>query len=161
MGRNTAVSYALSSIGGDSVTLSFGFGLGARRESQALDTTGSMLEEDSFARGTNLTTILQESGLFGMLVFLGFVAWAAVRLYRDIRHRPESDAQRLRYALLLFVLLWPLFIWYSRPLDSSVTMMLFWISLGYVMSEAHGHHQSLQSSRLSLLPLPKPSGEAL
>jgi hypothetical protein len=157
MGRNTAAAYALSSISDDAVTLLFGYGIGARRESQALQTVGSRLKQDNFARGTNLASILQESGLFGILVLLGFVLWAAVRLYRDIRRYPKSEALQLRYALLLFVLLWPLYIWYSRPLDSTVAMMLFWISLGYVLSDAQGHHQHLWITRPSTLPVP--SGE--
>lgn len=81
--------------------------------------------------------LIQEMGLFGLAVVGGFVLWVSVVLFRDIRRYPDSPAVGLRYGLLLFSVLWPLWLWYKRPLDSRVAMWLYWIALGYVLGEPH------------------------
>lgn len=144
LGRNLAVLYALDTIAGDPVTLAFGFGLGSRRESESLGTTGSLLDEDVFARGSNLVVMIQEMGLFSLLVIGGFVIWVVVVLVRDIRRYPHSPGLQIRYALLLFSILWPLWLWYKKPLESRVTMLLYWVALGYVMGESRNRQMDTQ-----------------
>ena len=139
LGRNVAVEYALSTIREDAVTLWFGFGLGARSESEALGLTGAALKRDSFDRGSQLVIMLQELGLFGLAVIGGYTLWVSARLFRDIARYPQSRAVGLRYGLLLFSLLWPLWLWYKNPLGARVAMMFYWVALGYVMSESHAH----------------------
>ncbi|MFC2036542.1 hypothetical protein ACFLYD_01040 [Chloroflexota bacterium] len=132
MGRNLALEYAWSTIIGDPVTLLFGFGLGARGDSISLGISGSALKQDKFVRGSNLVIMMQEMGLFGLVVIMGFVVWVTVALIRDIRRYPHAPAVGLRYALLLFSVFWPLWLWYKKPLESRVTMLIYWVALGYV-----------------------------
>ena len=137
LGRNNAVAYALSTLSGDSVTLLFGFGLGARSSSETLGVTGVALEQDVFRQGSQLVVILQEMGLFGLLMVAGVTIWVSVKLWRDTRRYPQSQVQGLRYGLLFFSLLWPVWLWYKNPLGADIAMMIYWISLGYVLSEPH------------------------
>ena len=37
----------------------------------------------------------------------------------------------------VFSLLWPVWLWYKNPLGADIAMMIYWISLGYVLSEPH------------------------
>ena len=140
LGRNVAVIYALSTLSGDSVTLGFGFGTGARSQSGTLGVTGSALKQDRFDRGSQLVAIVQEMGIFGLLMVAGFTLWVSVKLFRDINRYPESQAAALRHGLLIFSLLWPMWLWYMNPLGAEVAMMLYWVALGYVMSEPHLEH---------------------
>ncbi len=146
LGRNSALEYAVSQVSGDSVTLWFGYGLGGRRASQSLGTVGALLREDKFNRGSDLVVMVQEMGLFGVIAVLGFVLWVSVVLYRDIRQGPRSPAAGLRYALLLFSLLWPLWLWYKRPMSARAAMWLYWIALGYVLGESGRDHSDALAS---------------
>jgi hypothetical protein len=137
LGRNNAFSYSLSTLSGDMVSLGFGFGLGARSQSDALGVTGTALKSDKFDRGSQLAAMLQEMGLFGLLVVVGFTVWVSVKLWLDIRRYPQSQALALRYGLLLFSLFWPVWLWYKNPLGARVAMTLYWVALGYVLSEPH------------------------
>jgi hypothetical protein len=137
LGRNVAVEYALSTLSGDSVTLAFGFGLGARGQSGALGVSGAALQRDQFDRGSQLVVIVQEMGLFGLLAVGAFTLWVSYALLRDIRRYPQSPARALRYGLFLFSVLWPVWLWYKTPLGADVAMLIYWISLGYVLSEPH------------------------
>ena len=142
LGRNVAVEYALSTLSGDAVLMGFGFGLGARSQSDTLGVSGAALEQDSFDRGSQLVAILQEMGLFGLVMVAGFTMWVSVRLWLDARRNPESPATSLRYGLLFFSLCWPVWLWYKNPLGADVAMMLYWVGLGYVLSEPHLEHLS-------------------
>jgi hypothetical protein len=137
LGRNNAMVYALSTLSGDTVSLGFGFGLGTRSESGTLGVAGTALQADQFDRGSQLAAIAQEMGLFGLLMVVGFTVWVSVKLWLDIKRYPESEAIALRYGLLLFSLFWPVWLWYKNPLGIDVTMMLYWVGLGYVLSEPH------------------------
>lgn len=137
LGRNMAIEYALSTLQGDAVLLGFGFGLGARSESGALGVIGTALQRDSFDRGSQIVAVLQEMGLFGLILVVGFTAWVSIRLWLDSRRYPNSPAFGLRYGLLIFSLLWPVWLWYKNPLGSDVTMMIYWVGLGYALSEPH------------------------
>lgn len=137
LGRNVAVEYALSTLSGDAVLLGFGFGLGARSQSGALGVSGAALQQDSFDRGSQLVALLQEMGLFGLVIVAGFTAWVSARLWLDARRDPESPATSLRYGLLFFSLFWPVWLWYKNPLGADIAMMLYWVGLGYVLSEPH------------------------
>jgi hypothetical protein len=145
LGRNNAVEYALNSLRGDPTSLAFGFGLGARSQSQALGVTGVALRQDAFRQGSQLVVILQEMGLFGLLLIAGFTIWVSVTLWKDIRRYPGSPALWLRYGLLFFSLFWPVWLWYKNPLGADVAMMIYWISLGYALSEPHLDELGAQS----------------
>jgi hypothetical protein len=66
-------------------------------------------------------------------------------LFRDIVRYPRSPATALRYALLLFSVLWPFWLWYKNPLGSRVPMMLYWFSLGYVFGESSYDRQNAEA----------------
>ena len=151
--RNFAVKYGWSTITRDTTTFLFGFGLGARGESKTLGTTGIALEQASLkmSRRSSLLVLMQEMGLLGLIGMGGFVLWVAVVLFRDIRRYPQSQAVELRYALLLFSLLWPVWLWYQTVWDFRVLMLLYWGALGYVLGEPRRHHLGAQRSRLDSL----------
>lgn len=142
IGRGAAVGFALDAIGDDAATLVFGYGLGARRESKVLGVTGSALQADRYVRGSDLVVLIQEFGLLSGLVIGGFILWVTVALFRPSRSHPHLPAASLRYALILFSLLWPVWLWYKAPLGSRVAMFLYWGSLGYLFWEARrGEHE--------------------
>jgi hypothetical protein len=141
LGRVGGLEYSLRTISSDPVTLVFGYGLGSRGQSDFLGTEGAKLRYDRYERGTQLMVMIQELGLFGLVVILGFTVWVVLALWRDIRREPRSPTTALRYALLLFSLLWLLWLWYGRPLESHVTMMLYWVGLGCVFGQSRGRYR--------------------
>jgi hypothetical protein len=154
-GRNYGLAYGWNSIRNDPVTLLFGWGVGARGESRTLDTAGIGLQEGSLglSTGTSLLVMMQELGMMGLIAIGAFILWIAVTLYRDIKRDPDSEATELRYALLLFSLLWPLWLWYGKIWIMRVPMLLYWVALGYVLGEAWRQRQATEqigASRLSL-----------
>ncbi len=141
IGRNFAVEYGWESIIRDPTTFLFGFGLGTRGESQSLDTAGVVLRRGDLGltTGSSLLVLMQEMGMTGLLFMAGFILWVAFVLIRGIRRHPDSEASPLAYALLLFSLLWPLWLWYKSVWAFRVPMVLYWIALGYVLREFYGH----------------------
>jgi hypothetical protein len=151
IGRNYALTYGWKTIRRDTTTFLFGLGLGARGESRTLGTAGVGLLRGhlGLTTGTSLLVMLQELGLVGMVVLGGFILWIAMVLLKGIKRYPQSDATELRYALLLFSLLWPLYLWYSTAWIMRVPMLLYWAALGYVLSEPQRHHLDAQQSRVA------------
>jgi O-antigen ligase len=97
--------------------------------------------------------MIQELGTVGMAVLAGLILWIAITLYQDIRSNPTSEATELRYALLLFSLGWPLWLWYTKAWNHSVAMLLYWLSLGYVLGEARREQVVTEEARLSRLSI--------
>ena len=54
---------------------------------------------------------------------------------RQIRGDLHSDANGLRYGLIIFTLLLPLWLWYNAAWTLRVPMLLYWSTLGYVTGE--------------------------
>ena len=138
VGRNYALAYGWQSIQSDPVTFAIGLGIGARGESVTLGVAGVGFLEDTLGgqSRTSLLVIIQEMGMFGIMIILGFTFWTCSILYRDIKRFPNSNAKEIRYALLLFSLLWPLWLWYKTVLTFRIPMLLYWVCLGYVLREA-------------------------
>lgn len=149
VGRNYALSYAWDAISRDTTTFLFGWGLGARGESRTLGTAGLALLQGSLGltTGTSLLVMMQEMGLVGMVLLAGLILWAVVRLWTDIRTDPLSDAAELRYALLLFSVLWPLWLWYASVWVFRVPMLIYWAALGYVLAEPMRNGSPAQQPR--------------
>lgn len=139
MGRNYALAHGWNAIRENNFTLLFGFGLGARSESKTLGTAGTALQEENlaFSTGTSLLITMQETGMLGLLLMGACAVWIVVTMVKAIQQDPESEATPLRYALILFSLLWPLLLWYNRVLTLRVPMLLYWAALGYVLAESH------------------------
>jgi hypothetical protein len=137
MGRSFALGHGWDTIQQDASSLIFGFGLGARSESRSLGTIGEGLQREGFrlASGTGLLVMIHETGLLGLLMLSILTIWLVVTLINEIRQSPQSNALQLRYALLLFSLLWPLWLYYNQALTLRVPMLLYWASLGYVLGE--------------------------
>lgn len=137
-GRNYALSYGWNVIRRETTTFLFGMGLGARGESRTLGTAGVGLLRARYGlhSGTSLLVMMQELGLWGLVVGAGVILWIVVTLLRDIRQQPHSEATELRYGLLLFTLMWPVWLWYSSTWTMRVPMLLYWVALGYVLGEA-------------------------
>ena len=151
LGRNYAVSYGWEAIQRDPSTLLFGMGLGARGESRTLGTAGVGLLEGGLGltTGTTLLVMMQELGLVGMAILGGFALWTVVTLFAEIRRNPLSGATELRYALLLFSLLWPLWLWYTSMWLFRVPMLLYWGALGYVLVEPQLEKVDAEGARVA------------
>src|SRR5690606_6378846 len=76
--------------------------------------------------GTSMLVMMQELGVVGMLVMGGFLIWAGWTLYADTRRYPDSDLLWLRYALLMFTVLWPVWLWYTTSWTIRVAMLVYW-----------------------------------
>jgi hypothetical protein len=139
VGRNFALNYTWNTIKADPLVLVFGMGVGARSESVSLGAMGIGLIEDTIGQTsrTSLLVILQEFGLFGVFIVLGIITWILITLFRDILRYPDSNSKELRYALFIFSMLWPVWLWYKTVITFRVPMMLYWVCLGYVLAEAN------------------------
>jgi hypothetical protein len=139
IGRGVSLNRGLETLQKDQVSFLFGYGIGSASESQTLGTSGLSLAQGNrgLSGGTSLLVIMQEFGLIGLTLLAGFVVWTILRLVRDIHKFPASPALELRYALLLFSLLWPVWLWYSSVWTLRVPMCLYWLTLGYVLAESH------------------------
>jgi hypothetical protein len=139
IGRGYALQLGWNSWQKDPVTLLFGYGIGTRSESQALGTAGVALTSGDLGLsvGTSMLVIMQEMGLIGLFALGGLILWIILSLARDISKNQYSAATELRYALLLFSLLWPVWLWYATSWTMRVPMLLYWLSLGFVLAESH------------------------
>ena len=146
IGRNYALAYGWNAIRRDPLTLLFGWGLGARSYASGLGITGIGLLRGhlGLSAGTSLLVMMQELGLMGILALAGFILLIVVALFKGIKDNPQSEASELRYALLLFSLLWPIWLWYETVWVFRVAMVLYWTALGYVLGEPHRHHVGAQ-----------------
>lgn len=137
IGRNYAIVYGWNQIRHDPATLLFGMGLGARGESRTLGTAGAGLQQGltGLNSGTSLLVMLQELGVVGFGLVLGFLAWVIYRLARDIRAHPTSPLLELRYALVLFTALWPVWLWYTSSWTQRAPLIVYWALVGYVLAE--------------------------
>lgn len=138
-GRNYSLIYGWKSIQNDPITFAFGMGIGARTESVALGVSGIGFLDTSLGQSslTSILVLIQEMGLFGIVIAIGFMAWISIVMYRDINRFPDSKANELRYAVLLFSLLWPLWLWYKTVLVYRVPMLLYWVCIGYVLHDSY------------------------
>lgn len=138
MEKNYVLSVGWNSLEKDPLTLFFGWGIGARSESRTLNTAGLGLQANSTGLyvGTSLAVFMQEMGVIGLILLCGFLIWIIVSLVHDINKNPLSPANELRYALLLFSALWPIWLWYATSWTMRAPMLLYWMSLGYVLAES-------------------------
>jgi hypothetical protein len=134
MGRTRAVLYGWDTITSDPVTLVFGMGIGARGESRSLGVTGVAFNGTAgmYTRTSSLLVFMQEMGLLGLIAIIVFMFWIVTSQLDAIKRNPQSPRSELRYALVLFSLLWPLWMYYATVWNQEVVMMLYWASLGYV-----------------------------
>lgn len=139
IGRWHAVQIGWQSLQKDPLTLLFGYGLGTRSESRTLGTAGVALTSGGLGLsvGTSLLVMMQEMGLIGMLALGGLFLWIVLTLATGIRKNQLSSANELRYALLLFSLMWVVWLFYATSWTMRVPMLLYWLSLGYVLSESY------------------------
>jgi hypothetical protein len=157
VGRNYAIVFAWNIIKEDPMTLVFGMGIGARGESVSLGTQGIGLTNDPLGTRTrsSLLILIQEMGLFGLLIVVGYVLWISIRLIRQIRENPESKTLDLQYALLIFSMMWPVWLWYKTVLTNRVAMLLYWASIALVMREfisnKHASRKPIEAEHTEIL----------
>ncbi len=154
IGRGTAVSIGWNSLQKNPFTLLVGYGIGTRSESISLGTAGVAIALGSVGPnvGTSLLVMMQEMGVIGLALLTCFLAWILLALWHDIRAYPESPAIGLRYALILFSILWPLWLWYATTWTMRVPMLLYWFSLGYTLAETRiARHKTQVYSRVTNL----------
>jgi hypothetical protein len=147
LGRGYAVRLGWISLQKDPVTLFFGYGIGTRSESRTLGTAGVALTTGDFGLsvGTSLLVMMQEMGVVGLAMLAGFLLWIPLALVHDIQMHPESPAVGIRYALILFSILWPVWLWYATTWTMRVPMLLYWFSLGYVFAESRLTRSPIQN----------------
>ena len=139
MGRSLAVQYGWDSKTRDPITFIFGMGIGARGESRSLTTAGIALtgSAQKYSVSSSLLVLMQEMGLLGLTAIGVFIFWIAISQFRAIGRAPQSPVSELRYALVLFSLLWPLWVYYATVWNQEVVMLLYWSSLGYIFGAAN------------------------
>jgi hypothetical protein len=144
--RGHAVQIGWQSLQKDTLTLLFGYGLGTRSESQTFGTAGTALTTGDLGLsvGTSMLVLMQEMGLIGMFALGGLILWILLTLFNDIRKNPDSPVNELRYALLLFSLLWIVWLLYAVSWTMRVPMLLYWLSLGYVLAESRTPLQKVE-----------------
>jgi hypothetical protein len=139
IGRVYALQVGWNSLQRDPLTFLFGYGIGARSESQTFGTTGVALAQGDLGLsvGTSILVIMQEMGFLGLTLLVGFILCITVTVIRDINKNPNSQAAQIRYGILFFSLLLPLWLWYAMAWTMRVPMFLYWGFLGYVLAESH------------------------
>lgn len=135
IGRGFALQLGWNTIQRDVPTFIFGMGLGTRGESQALGIAGQGLLQGYYGliSGTTLLVMMQELGIFGLLLLAAFVGWVVLTLLRSVRQEPDSPNSVLRYAVLLFTMSWPFWIYYHQSWNFSVMMLMYGTALAYVL----------------------------
>ncbi len=140
-GRSYRLRRGWASIQKDATTFLFGMGLGAYSESQALGVVGIALQQDGFGSDVSTSTLvvfMQELGILGLIIFAGFMIWFIFTLFWDIRQEPDSSLTTLRYGMILFTVFWPLWMYYGSVWLSSVPMMLYWVTLAFLIAKSRG-----------------------
>lgn len=155
-GRGFALNLGWKSIQRDITTFLFGMGFGARAESVALGIAGEGLQQGYYGlnSGTSLLVLMQELGLIGLAVLVGINLWIIFTLARDTKMDPGSDITVLRYALILYSICWPLWLWYSKIWNIGVVMLLYWATLGFALSQS-------PARVIALLPSEDRQGESI
>lgn len=150
VGRSFALNYAWEKVTQDMKTFVLGKGLGAGSESQTLGVSGIGFanNELSLISGSSLLVIMQELALLGVLALAGFFIWLFSYLYKDFRAEPYSELSAVRYGLLLFSFLWPIWLWYSSVWVFRVPMLIYWVLMGYVLSHTNGKGRPITASAL-------------
>jgi hypothetical protein len=139
IGRNAALTIGWNSLQRDTLTMLFGWGIGTRSESISLGTEGIGLQLGDLgaSSGTGLLIEMQEMGIVGLILITGFFLWIIFHLAADIHKDPASETTELRFAIVLFTVFWPLWLWYNNAWTLRVPMLLYWAALGYVLSEVN------------------------
>ena len=94
-------------------------------------TTGTL----GLSVGTSLLVMMQEMGVIGLVVLAVFMVWILLTLAHDIRTHPASPLVGLRYALILFTIMWPVWLFYAVAWTMRVPMLLYWFCAGCSFAE--------------------------
>jgi hypothetical protein len=139
IGRNAAIGIGWESIKTDPVTFLFGWGLGARSESTSLAIQGQGLKLGGLgaSSGTSLLIIMQEMGVIGLIGLAFFIVWTVYTLVQDIRKEPDAQDNILRYAMIIYSICFPIWIWYGPAWASRFPMLLYWSTFGYLMARRY------------------------
>jgi hypothetical protein len=150
MGRNFAIQVGWEALNKDPITLLFGYGIGSRGESRTLGTAGVGLRQGTvgLSSGTSLLVQMQELGVVGLAVLGTLFIWMAAVIARDIRRYPTASSNHLRYALLFFTALWPLWLWYTGVWTMRAPMILYWFAIGYIFAESRAAQMQEQPAGL-------------
>lgn len=135
LGRNFSVTYGWQLLQRDNVTLLFGYGVGARTSSVSLGILGAGLAESDYgtSSGTSLLVLMQELGVLGLLFLAAVLAWIVVILWRCTYPADDPNIRILAYGLILFTLGWPVWLWHSGAWRFSVSVIMYWGFIGYVV----------------------------
>ena len=136
LGRGFALSYGWDVIHRDMTTLLFGFGLGARGESVSLGIVGTGLANGDYGltTGTSLLVLMQEFGVVGLGSLVLVMFWLVVTLFQHVKQAPDDVYNYARYAVILYSLMWPFWLYYHKVWDFNVTMLIYWGAVGFLLS---------------------------
>lgn len=137
LGRGFAARHGWELLQRDWTTFWFGYGIGARTESTALEIVGIGLQQGYYGlfTGTSLLVLMQEVGMAGLATFALFLFWAVIQLLRLGRQSVDTDTKVLCYGMILYSCTWPLWLWYHKTWGYGVAMILYWGTLGYLMQK--------------------------
>ncbi len=150
MGRDFAIQLGWNSLQRDPITALVGYGIGSRSESKSLGTAGVALTggDLGWSVGTSLLVFMQEMGWLGLMTLSALILWIALSLIRGIRRDPASTALGVRYGMLLFTVLWPVWLYYAVTWTMRAPMLLYWLLVGYVFAEPRGRPDVQRSTPL-------------
>jgi hypothetical protein len=136
LGRGFALSLGWQIIQRDTTTFLFGYGLGARGESVSLGIVGQGLATGDYGltTGSSLLVMMQEFGVVGLGVLAVIMIWLVLTLFQQVRLSPKGDDAVLRYAIILFSIMWPFWLYYHKVWDFAVVMLIYWSVIGYLLS---------------------------
>jgi hypothetical protein len=141
LGRNSELTYGWQLIQRDGTTLLFGHGIGSRQYSPELGLVGTGVEGSVYGNyvGRSLLVMMYEMGLLGLLFLVGFSLLTSMILYRAAKRDLDPDMNVIRFALLLYTLLWPLWLWYKAIWIMPAPSILYWMIWGYAMQFSIGY----------------------
>lgn len=148
-GRNFEVSYGWQLMQRDLPAFLFGTGIGTRRVSEQFGLVGASLVDSIYGlrQGRSLLVTMQEMGLFGLALLGFFVVGTSIVLFRGIGRDDDSYMDILRYGMIFFSALWPIWFWYVTAWELTTPGIVYWFLWGYVM-----HFTTGESTRIAKTP---------
>ena len=136
LGRNGSMNFALQVIQRDLPTTLFGMGLGTGQIASTFGFIGAGFNQTVYGvviGGTGLMVILIEFGYLGLIIIGGLMIFTFLILFRATRRDPDPEVDIVRYAVMLFTLLWPLWLYYNSSWFLPAPTMIYWFLWGYAM----------------------------
>jgi hypothetical protein len=135
VGRNYALLHVWQELSSSPAAILFGQGLGSHGVSQEFGTVGTSIRSGDLGlfAGSSLVVILGELGLVGLVIVIGTLAGLVRILWKSIHGNDGCSSLYLRYGLVIFSIMWPIWLWYASAWVYPVVTTLYWASVGYLI----------------------------